>query len=79
MDKVRLILTLVSIAIVVVPIVGVLLAYQGNLMGLFVPPEITQIADDFMDGGDGGGNGDGRGRLCRADRETRGVQFGLQR
>ena len=62
MDKVRLILTLVSIAIVVVPIVGVLLAYQGNLMGLFVPPEITQIADDFMDGGDGG-DGDGGSML----------------
>ena len=57
MDKVRLILTLVTIAIVVIPIVGMLLAYQGNLLGLFVPPEVNQIADDFM-GGDGG-NGDG--------------------
>jgi hypothetical protein len=55
MDKIRLILTLVTIAIVVIPIVGMLLAYQGNLLGLFVPPEINQIADDFM-GGDGGGN-----------------------
>jgi hypothetical protein len=35
-----------------------LLAYQGNLLGLFVPPEINQIADDFM-GGDGGNNGSG--------------------
>jgi hypothetical protein len=57
MDKIRLILTLVTIAIVVIPIVGMLLAYQGNLLGLFVPPEINQIADDFM-GGDGGNNGD---------------------
>ena len=52
MDKIRLILTLVTIAIVIIPIVGMLLAYQGNLLGLFVPPEINQMADDFM-GGDG--------------------------
>ncbi len=57
MDKVPLLLTLITIAIVVVPIVGVLLAYQGNLLGLFIPPEINEIADDFM-GGDGtDGNG----------------------
>jgi hypothetical protein len=53
MNKVRLLLTLITIAIVVIPIVGMLLAYQGNLLGLFVPPEINQIADDLM-----GGNGD---------------------
>ena len=58
MEKVRLVLTLVTIAIVVVPIVGMLLVYQGNLVGLFVPPEVNQIADDFMGGGDGGNNGD---------------------
>ena len=57
MDKVRLILTLVTIAIVVIPIVGMLLAYQGNLIGLFVTPEMSQIADDFLDGGDSDGNG----------------------
>jgi len=57
MDKVKLILTLVTIAIVVIPIVGILLAYQGNLIGLFVPPEITDVADDLM-GGDGD-NGSG--------------------
>jgi hypothetical protein len=58
MDKIRMILTLVTIAIVVIPIVGMLLAYQGNLLGLFVTPEIKQIADDFM-GGDGSNNGSG--------------------
>jgi hypothetical protein len=52
MNKMRLILTLVTIAIVVIPIVGVLLAHQGNLLGLFIPPEVTEIADDLM-GGDG--------------------------
>ncbi len=56
MDKVRLLLTLITIAIVVVPIVGMLLAYQNNLLGLFVPPEITATADDLL-----GGGGDGPG------------------
>jgi hypothetical protein len=57
MDKIRLILTVITIAIVVIPIVGTLLAYQGNLLGLIIPPEINEIADDFM-GGDGD-NGSG--------------------
>lgn len=52
MDKIRLLLTLITIAIIVVPIVGMLLAYQDNLLGLFIPPEINEIADDLM-GGDG--------------------------
>ena len=57
MDKIRLTLTLVTIAIVVVPIVGMLLAYQDNLLGLFVPPEITELADDFMGGDSESGSG----------------------
>jgi hypothetical protein len=57
MDKIRLLLTVITIAIVVIPLVGTLLAYQGNLLGLFVPPEITEIADGLM-GGDGD-NGSG--------------------
>lgn len=52
MEKVRLVLTLVTIAIVVIPLVGVVLAYQDNLVGLFVPPEMTEMADGLM-GGDG--------------------------
>ena len=56
MDKVRLLLTLITIAIVVVPIAGMLLAYQDNLLGLFVPPEIIETADDLFGGG---GNGSG--------------------
>jgi len=59
MDKVRLLLTLITIVIIVVPIVGMLLAYQNNLLGLFIPPEINEIADDLM-GGDGA-NGSGLG------------------
>jgi hypothetical protein len=56
MNKIRLLLTVITIVIVVVPLVGTLLAYQGNLLGLFVPPELTQVADDLM-GGDGDNGG----------------------
>ena len=55
MDKVRLILTLVTIAIVAVPLIGVVLAYQGNLVGLFVPPEMNEFGEDLMGGEDGPG------------------------
>jgi len=57
MDKVQLLLTLITIAIIVVPIVGMLLAYQNNLLGLFIPPEINEIAEDLAGGG--GTNGAG--------------------
>jgi hypothetical protein len=52
MDKVKLLLTFVTIAIVVVPLLGVLFAYQDNLVGLFVPPEMAEVADGLM-GGEG--------------------------
>lgn len=45
MEKVRLILTLVTIAIVVLPLVGILLTYQGDLLGLFIPSEITEVSE----------------------------------
>jgi hypothetical protein len=57
MDKVRLLLTVITIVIVVVPLVGTLLAYQGNLLGLFVPPEIREVADGLMGGGGDNGSG----------------------
>jgi hypothetical protein len=56
-DKVRLLLTVITIAIIAVPILGMLLAYQNNLLGLFIPPEINEIAEDLMGGG--GTNGPG--------------------
>ena len=52
MDKIRLALTLITIVIVVVPIVGILLAHQDNLLGLFVTPELVETAEDLF-GGDG--------------------------
>jgi hypothetical protein len=53
MDKVRLILTVISIVIVVVPIVGVVLMYQSNLLGLFIPPEANEIIDTLSNSGGG--------------------------
>lgn len=53
MDKIRLLLTVITIVIVVVPLIGTLLRYQDNLLGLFVPPEIREVANGLM-----GGNGD---------------------
>jgi hypothetical protein len=57
MGKIRLLLTVITIAIVVVPLLGTLLAYQGNLLDMFVPPEITELADDLMGGNGNNGGG----------------------
>jgi hypothetical protein len=46
LDKVRLILTVITIAINVLPIAGILLIYQNNLLGLVIPPEINKIMND---------------------------------
>lgn len=43
MDKVHMILTAITIAINIVPITGVLLVNQNNLLDLVVPPEITTV------------------------------------
>ena len=51
MDKIRLILTLTTIAIIVIPIAGALLANQGNLLDLVIPPEINDIADALAGSG----------------------------
>ena len=58
MDKMKLVLILITVAITVAPIAGILLMYQNNLVGLFVPPEINQITDK-LSGGDNGGGSDG--------------------
>lgn len=43
MDRVRLLLSLVTIAIIVGPIAGILLTYQNNLLSLFIPAEVYKI------------------------------------
>ena len=44
MDKVHLAFTILSIAIIVGPIIGVVYAYRGNLAGLVLPPELKSLA-----------------------------------
>jgi hypothetical protein len=48
LDKVRLLLTVITIAINVLPIAGVLLIYRDNLLGLVVPPEINNVINDVV-------------------------------
>jgi len=55
MDKVRLLLRVITIVIIVVPIAGTLLAHQNNLQGLFIPPEVNEIVDSLSTGN--GSNG----------------------
>ena len=43
MNKVRLALTLITVAITIGPVLGVVLAYQNNLPGLIIPDKIDQI------------------------------------
>jgi hypothetical protein len=45
MNKLKIFLTLLSITIIVVPIAFEVILYRDNLMGLIVPPEITNIAN----------------------------------
>lgn len=44
MDKLHLALMIISIAIIVCPIAGVVYAHQGNLTGLVLPPELKSLA-----------------------------------
>jgi hypothetical protein len=55
LDKTRLLLSLVTIAIIVGPIAGILIMYKNNLPGLFIPPELNEIADNLTSSG--GANG----------------------
>ena len=43
MVRVRLLLTLITLAIAVGPLAGVIIVYQNNLLGLIVPPELMKI------------------------------------
>jgi len=43
MDKIRLLLTLITLATIAGPVVGVVILYRNNLLGLVVPPEVTEI------------------------------------
>lgn len=43
MKKVKVLLTLLSVIIAVAPITAEILLYQDNLVGLIIPPEITNL------------------------------------
>lgn len=64
MDKVRLMLTVLSIVIIVVPIVSVVLMNQNNLLGLIIPSQINDIASTLTGGNSsGGGNNPGNPQI----------------
>lgn len=44
MDKIRLLLILITLATIAGPVMGIMVLYRNNLMGLVVPPELTEIA-----------------------------------
>jgi hypothetical protein len=45
MDKVNLAFTILSIAIIVGPIAGVIYIYRDNLLGLVLPPEVKSLTN----------------------------------
>lgn len=45
MNKLKIFLTLLTVAITVIPIASVVLAYQDNLLGLVIPPEVMNMAN----------------------------------
>lgn len=47
MNKAKIALTILSIAIVVGPIASVVLLYRDNLVGLVVPPEIKNLGENL--------------------------------
>ncbi len=54
MDKIRLALVLITIAIVCGPTLGIVLAYNNNLMALIFPPEIQQTVNYLANATRGG-------------------------
>jgi len=68
MKKVKIFLTLLTIAIVVTPIAIEVLLYHDNLFGLIIPSEITDIVTG-NDGINSIGNGDGLDGLLNSQFE----------
>ena len=56
MNKVKIALTLLSVAIVIAPLLGVTYIYRDNLLGLVLPPQIKSM---ISGGGDSNSNSDG--------------------
>ena len=53
MDKVRVAMVLITIAITVGPILGIVLVYRDNLLGLVIPPELNQLISGASPGNSG--------------------------
>jgi hypothetical protein len=51
MNKVKIFLTILTIAIIVIPITVEVLAYRNNLLGLIIPPEIANMANGSSSNG----------------------------
>jgi hypothetical protein len=43
MDKIRLFLILITLATTLGPVLGIMILYRNNLLGLFAPPEVTEL------------------------------------
>ncbi len=57
MDKVRLLLTTITIIIIVVPIFGIIIAYRNNPQELFVPRELNELASTLLSGNESSSTG----------------------
>ncbi len=71
MNKVRLALILITVAITIGPILGMVLAYQNNLPGLIIPDKVEQIMSGIE-------NINPEGIIQQNQTGTPDVQFNLQ-
>jgi hypothetical protein len=65
MDKVRLLLVLITIGAAITPLIGEVVVYRNNLLGLFIPPQITNGPFSSLTGGatDTNGGNPSQGQL----------------
>jgi hypothetical protein len=67
MNKVKILLTLLTIAITVTPIVVEVLIYRDNLLGLIIPSEITDLITGDNNSSNPIGNNNAVDRLLNSD------------
>jgi hypothetical protein len=54
MDKVQLLLNVLTIMFFVIPILGIVVAYRGSLQDLFIPPELNGLVTTLLNAGRSG-------------------------
>ena len=69
MNKVKIFLTLLTIAIIVTPLAIEVLLYHDNLLGLIIPSEITDIVNGNNDSNNSNGNSNGLDGLLNSQFE----------